>query len=156
MRKLLMVLALILSFLAPKAERFEYEDIQLSFKDSFQIEVILNGESEFYNKGEEKYNLILFEFEKMLQGSYQMPALGVSIDELTKEEKKSGVWLEFKFKGVNYNGDLPFEALLVQVKEDYYGFNVIRKYEGKYDGRCFYINLNDTNMNSLYMYLVNM
>ena len=155
MRKIFLIISFCVSLFFPKVERSFYNEIELSFVDSIQIELIRDGDSEIYKKGTMKYGVILHEFMSMLKGSYQMPALGVSIDDLTRKEKNNGIWLEFKFNGVNYNSDLPFDSLLVKIERDNYGFNIIRKYENKYDGRCFYISLNGNNMDNLYKYLIN-
>ena len=75
--------------------------------------------------------------------SYEMPALGVSIHEQTIEYMKKGLWLIFKYNNTQYHNGMPFDELLIEVNPDYYGFNIIRKYKGRYDGRCYYINLNN-------------
>lgn len=155
MKKILSIFVLAINLFIPKSERVIYHDIQLSFKDSVEIKLIVNNEYFVYSKGSRRYNEILYEFDKLVEGSHQMPAFSVSIDELTRKEMEMGVWLEFVFDGVGYNSEMPFETLLVQTKRDYYGFNIIRKYNDKYDGRCFYVSLNDKNMDSLYVYLIN-
>ena len=119
----------------------EHKAIEGSFSDSCKIKLINNGEVFVYNKGDEEYFSILYEFEKMIEGSHQMPAFGVSIDEDTKEKLNEGLWVEFVFDGIHVNDDLPFESLLIEIESEYSGFNVIRGYKGKYEGRCFYINL---------------
>ena len=144
---------LITSLFVSKSDYKEYENIMSSFSESVKIEVIVDNYSSIYNKGTLEYNSILNEFKKVIYKSHQMPALGVSIDNLTREEKKKGVWLEFYFEETGYNSEMPFESLLVQVSLDNSGFNVIRGYDGKYEGRCYYINLVN-NMNSLYFYLI--
>ena len=137
-----------------KYEYKEYINIQDSFKDSSYVEISYNGNSVFYYKGTHEYNCLLFEFEQILYNSYQVPALGVSLDEMVKEERKKDLWVEFNFNDLGYNSEMPFEALLVKIENDAKGFNVIRKYDGKYDGRNFYINLVGSNMSDLYMYLL--
>lgn len=154
MRKILLVLMFLVSLIVPKSEYKEYTNITSSFNDSVQVEVIVDNFSFVFNKGTNEYANILNEFNKTIFNSHEVPSLGVSIDELTKEEKKTGVWLEFKFNQINYSSDMPFEYLLINVNLDYYGFNIIRKYDDKYEGRTYYVNLVN-NMNNLYHYLVN-
>ena len=93
-----------------------------------------------------------YEIYEMWQrkNSHQMPAFGVSLDDLTRQEMQTGVWLEFTFDKTCYNSDMPFDSLLINIQNDFTGFNIIRKYQNKYDGRCFYINLIDKNMTNLY------
>ena len=70
-----------------------------------------------------------------------MPALGVSIDNSTRQELKNGLWIKFDFNKVCENYDMPFESLLIKLEDQSYGLNIIRKYENKYEGRVYYINL---------------
>ena len=78
----------------------------------------------------------------LLIDSHEMPALGVAIDEEIRHEIKNGLWVEFVFSTTqNYNG-MPFDKLLIKVNPPDMGLNIFREYNGKYDGRCFYINLN--------------
>ena len=44
---------------------------------------------------------------------------------------------------------MDFEGLLIKVEKDWHGFNLIRKNNGKYDGRCFYLSL-ENSMDELY------
>ena len=93
-------------------------------------------------------------FEKMNVGGYEMPGYGVSIDSLTREELKSGVWVRLMCPERVYRGDIPFESLLIKVDENYCGYNLIREYEGKYQGRVFYFNLQEgKTMRDLYTFL---
>ena len=78
-----------------------------------------------------------------------MPAFGVSIDELTREDMKNGLWIELCFDGVQSFEAMDFEGLLIKVEKDFHGFNLIRRNNGKYDGRCFYLSLQNS-MDKLY------
>ena len=94
-------------------------------------------------------------FCNAIEGARQMPAFGVSIDELTKEEIKSGLWVKFVFEKTMVKSDMPFDELLIKISKDCYGFNIIRGNNGKYDGRCFYLDL-DKSMNEVYDFLDNL
>ncbi len=89
----------------------------------------------------------------MLQGSYTAPAFGVCMDDQVKEERQQGVWLEFDVAGEHEHNDLPYTRLLINIQPDFYGYNVLRYYDGKYDGRCIYLNLSH-NSTSFYEYIV--
>ena len=78
-----------------------------------------------------------------------MPAFGVSIDDLTREDMKSGVWIELCFDERNLFEAMDFEGLLIRVEEGAHGFNLIRRNNGKYEGRCFYLSLQNS-MGELY------
>lgn len=126
-----------------------FDRIQDVFKESCCIEVIIDNSSKEYKKQSQEYNKILDEFQNMIDGSIQMPAFGVSLDNETKQAIKSGVWIKFCFDFVGYNSEMPFDTLLIQVDGEYRGFNIIRGNNNLYEGRCFYLDLN-CNMQSLY------
>lgn len=131
-----------------------YNNLEEVFADSYQIDLLINNEKYEYDNNDQEYYKILVLFDEMLTGSRQVPALGVSLDNETRKAIKNGVWLEFNYDITRYNNDLPFDSLLIEVNQNYGGFNIIRKYNNKYEGRCFYINLeNNSRMNKLYNYL---
>ena len=47
-----------------------------------------------------------------------------------------------------YEG-MPFEKLLLKAEPEYRGFNLCRFFNGKYGGRCFYLDLNGGDMRAL-------
>ena len=131
-----------------------YNNLEEVFADSYQIDLLINNEKYEYDNNDQEYYKILVLFDEMLTGSRQVPDLGVSLDNETRKAIKNGVWLEFNYDITRYNNDLPFDSLLIEVNQNYGGFNIIRKYNNKYEGRCFYINLeNNSRMNKLYNYL---
>ena len=131
-----------------------YNNLEEVFADSYQIDLLINNEKYEYDNNNQEYYKILVLFDEMLSGSREVPALGVSLDNETRKAIKNGVWLEFNYDITRYNNDLPFDSLLIEVNQNYGGFNIIRKYNNKYEGRCFYINLeNNSKMNKLYNYL---
>lgn len=131
-----------------------YNNLEEVFADSYQIDLLINNEKYEYDNNNQEYYKILVLFDEMLTGSREVPALGVSLDNETRKAIKNGVWLEFNYDITRYNNDLPFDSLLIEVNQNYGGFNIIRKYNNKYEGRCFYINLeNNSKMNKLYNYL---
>jgi len=120
------------------------------------INVYNEGVKTAYSAGGEEYRKILSSWNEMIDGAHDMPAYGVSLDKYTKEEMKKGLWVEFDFGGVYECNGMPFEKLLVEVKSDFYGFNLIRyTEENGYDGRCFYFDLNGKKMGDFYDLLLN-
>ena len=112
--------------------------------ESEQIVVYSDGESKTYEKGAGKYNKIIASWTMMTDDALEMPAYGVSLDDLTRREMTSGLWVEFEFKEQLALRNMPFEKLLVKVEDGYRGFNLIRyTAEAGYSGRCFYLQLND-------------
>ena len=109
-----------------------------------------------FDNGDENYNAILQGWNNMTSCAIEMPAYCVSIDKLTREQIKNGNWVEFIFDGVCEFNSMPFEKLLVQVEDNYCGFNLIRYTSNEgYSGRCFYLQLHNGNMSGFNMILKN-
>ena len=141
-----MCIGLILRLLFGSVEVKNWNTI-ISSADS--IVVYTSGEEINFDKTNDDFELIIGEFLEMIDGGHDMPAFGVSLDTETRNAMRGGIWLEFVFEEVQeYNG-MPFESLLIELNSEYSGFNLIRKTEGKYEGRCFYINLIDKDMSKL-------
>lgn len=115
------------------------------------INVYNDGKAEAYAVGEEKFGRICVEWNGMLCGAHRMPAYGVSIHRQTVKEMERGVWAEFVFSQEFTSGGMPFEKLLVCVRPEWSGFNIVR-YTAKYgyDGRCFYYDLVGKDMSGFY------
>ena len=80
------------------------------------------------------------ELIKYLENSYDSPALAVTFPEFYKEMLKDGYFLNFKFdKHYEFNG-LPFDEVTIKVEDNAYGFNIFRGENGVFQGRCIYIN----------------
>ena len=113
----------------------------------------------FYNNGqietmtESQFDKVDSLFQEAIEDALEMPAYGVSLDELTKEEMKKGFWLEFKFDETRCSSSMPFDSLLVKIEKNCFGVNLIRGNDGVYEGRCFYLDLNGNNFDKLYNYL---
>ena len=100
------------------------------------IECWVDNEKHSINK-----DSLMESIELMMNGSHEMPAFGVSLDEETKGKMKAGVWVQFNYdKTCEYN-EMRFDSLLIEIRRDDNGFNIIRKYENKYEGRCYYVDL---------------
>ena len=127
------------------------EEIHEAFDYSDKISVYNDGKVAQYNSGTDNYNTILSGWKCIIEGAHQMPAFGVSIDRLTREELKKGLWVEFDFEKELKVWEMPFEKLLVNINKDFFGFNIIRyTAEYGYDGRCFYLDLVNKNMAEFY------
>lgn len=132
------------------------EELDNIFNEAEEIIVYDNDVKTSYKAGSPKYGEILESWNTTISSAHQMPALGVSIDEYTRKELKSGIWLEFCFDTVYECCGMPFEKLLIGLDKEYYGFNLIRyTAEHGYEGRCFYLDLFGKNTNDLYDLLSN-
>lgn len=109
--------------------------------------IVLQNKSDFLE--------ITKEFESMINGYREMPAFSVALHNETIESLKNGVFVEFEFEGIKTHNELPFTKLLIKVDKEFYGFNIIRFYDGEYSGRCFYIDLDNKNMENFYNFVVN-
>ena len=153
MRSILISLIIGLGLFMQGVQTKNFTNVQDAFNDCCYIEIIVDDNSKKFGKQTKEYNNIINEFNDMLKNSHQVPAFGVSLDKETRQALKSGVWIKFGFDFVGYNQEMPFEALLINVNNDFSGFNVIRINSGKYEGRCYYIDLMG-NMNNLYSLLI--
>lgn len=124
------------------------------FSKASAITIINSGVKTSFLKGDDKFEEVLSALLKTTSDAHDMPAYGVSLDKDTKSALESGIWLELKFKTTEIFNEMPFESLLFEVSPNYEGFNLIRKNNNTYDGRCFYLNLK-TNMKHLYATLKN-
>lgn len=106
------------------------------------VNVYIDGEEQTYPVGSPKFEAICLKWEQMLEGAHKMPAFGVSLNGDTAEAMKQGVWAEFFFGGEYSSDGMPFEKLLIAVRAEWSGFNIVRyTAERGYEGRCFYFSL---------------
>lgn len=112
------------------------------------INIIEENEVQVSYPGQERFEKIISALKEITEYCHEMPAFGVSIDELTKDDKKHGTWIELEFNRPCSHDAMSFEALLIKIEPKYYGFNLIRRNSGKYEGRCFYLSL-EGNMQKL-------
>ncbi len=116
---------------------------------------------EIYNNGQQvkMTQSDLDDFEKIfcdaIEEARQVPALGVAIDNLVKEDMKEGIWIKFIFEKTFIKSEMPFDELLINVQKNSSGFNIIRGNNGIYDGRCYYLELN-SNLDKLYEFIENL
>ena len=111
-----------------------------------RIIVIADGREHCFEKGDAAFRAIIKAWDEMTATAIRMPAFGVSIDELTRREMKQGLWTEFRYEKETSCAGMAFDRLLVCVKEEFRGFNVVRHVQEKYQGRCFYVDLSGGDM----------
>ena len=138
---------LTLSFIFNINTSQEYLSIKKYFSRANDITIVCDNI--YYNCDnymEEKITNTMYD---VCKDSHDIPALSISIHEETMKNLQQNMWLIFKYSKTQYHSEIPFDELLIEVNPNYYGFNIIRKYRGKYEGRCFYITLNN-DMRKLY------
>ena len=120
------------------------------FSEVSMVEIYKDGEVYLLNQEQQKeFDEI---FCEIMEGAIQKPAFAVSLDDLTKEEMKSGFWVKFIFDNTMFKSEMPFDELLFNVTENAHGVNIIRGNDGIYQGRCYYLDLEGT-MNMLYDFI---
>lgn len=72
-------------------------DLNVYLRNADAVCIYSEGESISYMSGSEQYALFLQAWEEMTENAVRMPAFGVSIDRLTREEMQRGLWAEFRF-----------------------------------------------------------
>ena len=92
--------------------------------------------------------------DDMLKDGHTMPAFGVSIHTETLKAIQKGVWLKLQYNGTQVVDEMMFDELLIEVNPEFSGFNIIRGNRGIYEGRCYYIDLIDKNMKTLYDFIL--
>ena len=120
-----------------------------------KIEVIIDSEVKVIDKDSKYLKDLVNICGDMLQNAHEMPAFSVSLDNETRVKKNNGTWVEIYFIKTLSHNELPFDRLLIEIEPEWTGFNIIRYYENKYEGRCFYIDLVDKDMSKLYKMLNN-
>jgi len=125
------------------------QNITSTFSNASQIIIYKNNTATSFYKGDDKYEIIMLELKNMTQNSQQMPALGVALDTETRTALKNGIWIELIFNSTHSFNEMPFDSLLFEVVCNNSGMNIIRKQNGKYEGRCFYLNLQENMSNFL-------
>ena len=119
-----------------------------------KIEVISDGVVKSFSRADARAKSILSAIASMNEGGWEMPGYGVSIDRLTREEMKKGMWLRLVYDERQTRNEMPFDSLLIRVKGEYCGYDLIRESDGKYQGRVFYFNLQEgKTMRDLYKFL---
>ena len=97
---------------------------------------------------------LLSELKILFSNSREMPAFGVSLHNETVKAMKVGLWIELCFDNKYLHNGMEFEKLLINVENSSTGINLIRYNSGKYEGRCFYIDLIDVDTSKLYKQLI--
>ena len=94
----------------------------------------------------DNFDTYISSLKNILDDAREMPSLGVALHRETLDAMKSGFWIEYIFDNTKSHNDMLFDSLLIKVEDNSYGLSIIRKYQGKYDGRCFYFDV-DTPIN---------
>jgi len=115
-----------------------------------QIKIYQEDNSYNFYQDSEQFKLLTNEILNLSQASREAPAFGVSLHQETLIAMKSGLWIEFVFEETKAHNEMPFDSLLINIVPEYTGFNIIRNFDGKYEGRCFYVDLVNSNLEAFH------
>lgn len=101
-----------------------------------------NGIKREINKNTLNFKLFKKGIGIALKKARVMPAFGVSLHNETQNALKKDMWLQINFNKKQEINGLPFDALLVKL-EVASGVNLIRLHDGKYEGRCIYLEFDE-------------
>lgn len=129
---------------------YNYEDSMIDCLQNIEsFSIFESGNKIVISKENEEFNIILKKIEEIFSSSRVMPAFGVSLHDETLNALKQDNWLQIDFNQEISKNGLPFSSLLFKL-EITSGFNLIRLYNGKYEGRCIYLDLNEpTDLNCI-------
>jgi len=102
------------------------------------VDIFRSGRKVDIQKSDKMFSTIWDKLVDKLENCRILPALAVSMHEATLDEMKSGLWIQINFDTTYEIDGLPFDSLLFKLEKTN-GINLIRKYQGKYEGRCIYI-----------------
>ena len=105
------------------------------------IELIQNGTS--HKLSQQEFQQTFARLQDLFGEARVMPAFGVSIHEDTLNAMQDGDWLKLNYNAEMDKEGLLFTSLLFRL-EECQGFNLIRLYGERYDGRCIYLDLPQT------------
>ena len=128
----------------------DYENSLIDvINDIESFEIFDNGTKNKIKKESKEFEYLLSKIENLFFSSRLMPAFGVSLHQETMQELKNDIWLKINFRIEQNKNGLSFDALLFKL-EEVQGFNLIREYKGKYEGRCIYLDLErETDLNDI-------
>lgn len=133
-------------------QNYLQDQINSAFDDCQKIIIYDNGKQKEFAKDTKEYDKILQLWQIAVNSGYEMPAYGVSLDKETRKDLESGFYMEFIFDETKTHNEMPYDALLIKLMQNQGGYQLIRLHDGIYEGRCFYININEIN-NDLYDYI---
>ena len=105
------------------------------------IELIQNGK--IHKLSQQEFQQTFARLQDLFSEARVMPAFGVSIHEETVNAMQDGEWLKLNYNAEMDKEGLLFTSLLFRL-EECQGFNLIRLYGERYDGRCIYLDLPQT------------
>lgn len=102
------------------------------------VDIIRNGRISNISIESKYFSTFRDKIVDKLKNARVLPALAVCSHEEVMENIKSGDWIQINFDETKELNGLPFDSLLFNMREGN-GYNLIRKYQGEYGGRCIFV-----------------
>ena len=118
------------------------DNLNECLNDICQINLYQRGEKKEIKLNKIQKMVVKNYFFAILKDAHILPSLGVSLHDETKKEMQSGEWVEILFSSEQTFDGMSFEGLVFKVEKTC-GLNIIRILDGKYEGRNFYVMLNE-------------
>ena len=106
------------------------------------VDIFRQGKITHLDRGDKIFDKLLGKVKAKLENARILPALAVGIHEEVEKEIQKGLWIQINFGETKTVNDLPFDSLLIKAEVGN-GYNLIRKYNGEYGGRCIYVYIDE-------------
>ena len=120
-------------------QNFLYDQIDAIFDDCSCIKIYRDGNVRIIEKGTKEFDEIIKQWQIDCNNGYEMPAYFVALPEESVEDLKTGLHIEFLFDGTRMHNDMPFDALVLKMVPNQYGYTLTRHHDGIYEGRCYHL-----------------
>ena len=121
----------------------DYSNSMVDCFDFVQKIELLNDAKVSVFKPDNKYFLkTVSNLKNLFKKARLMPAFGVSLHDDTIQALSEGKWLKVYFSRELEKNGLPFDSIVFEIT-NVIGMNLIREYDGRYDGRCLYVDFDE-------------
>lgn len=118
---------------------FIYEnELVECFNDVVSIELFNNGKHSVFDKENKYFDKTIANIKNIFRGARLEPAFSVSLHDETVKAMNNGKWIKFNFGTEKIVNELSFNSLIFELFTTQ-SLNIIREYNGKYEGRCIYV-----------------
>lgn len=120
-------------------QNFLYDQIDAIFDDCSGIKIYCDGNVKIIQKGTKEFDEIIKQWQIDCNNGYEMPAYFVALPDESVEYMKKGLHVEFLFDGTRIHDEMPFDALVLKLEQNQYGYTLTRHHDGIYEGRCYHL-----------------
>ncbi len=118
---------------------FTYEsELVNCFNYVESIEILNEGKRSVFDKDNKYFAKTIANIKNVFDGARLEPAYAVSLHDETVKVMQEGKWIKFNFTSEQEINELSFTSLVFELFTTQ-SLNLIREYEGRYDGRCIHV-----------------